>query len=293
MTATQFSILIADDEKTVCDMLNHILAEAGYRTSVVHNGRQALERLRQESFDLLLLDVWMPEMTGMELLVELRAQWILPKVIVMSADHAPETVLGAVKEQAYQFLPKPFRREDVLALVEDVLHASPVVPSIEVVSALPHWVELLVPGDSAMAGRIQGFLDSLDTEMTPEVRRSVGMAFRELLQNAIEWGAGFDPQKKVRIAYLRLKKLILYRIADPGRGFKLEGLKHSAMNNPEEDPTLHAQVREEQGLRPGGFGILLAHSMVDEVLYNEARNEVVLVKYLENSESGNAKPPAQ
>ncbi|MBI3404946.1 MAG: ATP-binding protein [Acidobacteria bacterium] len=132
-----------------------------------------------------------------------------------------------------------------------------------------------------MADRIQGFLDKMDTNIPPEVRRSVGLAFRELLLNAIEWGGRLDMEKKVRIAYLRLKKLVLYRIADPGAGFKLEGLDHSALSNPEEDPTLHTMVREEKGLRPGGFGILLAQSMVDELLYNEARNEVVLVKYLD------------
>lgn len=275
------AILIVDDEADVCAMLEHLLGSAGYRTASAGNGRKALEALEHESYDLVLLDVWMPEMNGMELLAELRSRWMLPKVIVMSADGGPQTVLTAVKEQAYHYITKPFSPEDLLILVADVLQTSPVVPSIEVVSAEPHWVELLVPCDRPMADRIQGFLDKLDTNIPAEVRRSVGMAFRELLLNAIEWGGGLDPQKKVRIAYLRLKKLVLYRIADPGAGFKIETLEHSALNNPEEDPTRHALIREEKGLRPGGFGILLAQSMVDELLYNEARNEVVLVKYLE------------
>ena len=274
------SILIVDDEPDVCLLLQHLLQGSGYRTQIAHNGRQALERLERESFDLLLLDVWMPQMNGMELLAELRSRWMLPKVIVMSADGAPQTVLSAVKEQAYHYIMKPFKPDELTSLVADVLETSPVVPSIEVVSAEPHWVELLVPCDKPMADRIQGFLDKLVTQLPAEVRKSVGLAFRELLLNAMEWGGKLDPQKRVRIAYLRLQRLILYRIADPGEGFKLQELTHSAVNNPEDDPTRHAIIREEKGLRPGGFGILLAQSMVDELLYNEARNEVVLVKYL-------------
>ncbi len=275
------TILVVDDERDICQMLQQVLAGAGYRTAMAHNGREALDILERESFDLMLLDVWMPEMNGMELLAQLRSRWMLPKVIVMSADVGPKTVLTAVKEQAYHYIPKPFPPDELLALVADVLATSPMVPSIEVVSAEPHWVELLVPCDKPMADRIQGVLDKMDTNIPMETRKSVGLAFRELLLNAIEWGGKLDPQKMVRIAYLRLKKLVLYRIADPGMGFKIEGLEHSALNNPEEDPTRHALIREEKGIRPGGFGILLAQSMVDEILYNEARNEVVLVKYLD------------
>jgi CheY-like chemotaxis protein/anti-sigma regulatory factor (Ser/Thr protein kinase) len=280
-TAPRNSILIVDDEPEVRTMLDHLLAGAGYRTGMAPDGLAALELLDHESYDLILLDVWMPRMNGIELLAELRARWLLPKVIIMSADGAPNTVLHAVREQAYQYITKPFNSGELLHLITDVLDASPAVPSVEVVSALPHWVELVVPCDRTMADRIPSFLDKLDEKIPADVRKSVGTAFRELLMNAIEWGGRLDPQKKVRISYLHLKKMVLYRISDPGTGFKIDGLEHSAMNNPEDDPFRHVIVREEKGIRPGGFGILLAHSMVDEIVYNEARNEVVLVKYLD------------
>ena len=99
--------------------------------------------------------------------------------------------------------------------------------------------------------------------------------------NAIEWGGGLDPSRTVRVAFLRAKRMLLYRIADPGPGFNVEGLLHAAIGQPEDDPTAHAIVREEKGLRPGGFGILTVRAKVDELLYNEKRNEVVFVKYLD------------
>ena len=71
------------------------------------------------------------------------------------------------------------------------------------------------------------------------------------------------------------------RIADPGEGFDIEKLCHAAIGNPPDSPLQHAIVREEQGLRPGGLGLMMTQSLVDELIYNEARNEVVFIKYLD------------
>ena len=75
--------------------------------------------------------------------------------------------------------------------------------------------------------------------------------------------------------------MVLYRIADPGEGFDIDGVAHAAINNPEDRPLDHAIIREEMGLRPGGLGLAIIKSIVDELIYNEARNEVVFIKYLD------------
>ena len=75
--------------------------------------------------------------------------------------------------------------------------------------------------------------------------------------------------------------MILYRIADPGEGFRFDDLDHAAISNPEDNPVGHMEARMSKGIRPGGFGILMSQSLADELLYNKARNEVVFVKYLD------------
>jgi len=74
--------------------------------------------------------------------------------------------------------------------------------------------------------------------------------------------------------------LVICRIKDPGQGFSIEEIHHAAVNNPPYDPIRHAVVREAHGLRPGGFGVLLAKHLVDELIYSEKGNEVLLVKHL-------------
>jgi anti-sigma regulatory factor (Ser/Thr protein kinase) len=120
----------------------------------------------------------------------------------------------------------------------------------------------------------------LKAGLPDDVRRAVGQAFHELLLNAVEWGGKLDASRKVRISYLRAKRMVLYRIADPGTGFKFSELEHAAISHMPDSPTMHDEIRQKKGLRPGGFGLLMTKASVDELLYNEAQNEVVFVKYL-------------
>jgi anti-sigma regulatory factor (Ser/Thr protein kinase) len=103
-----------------------------------------------------------------------------------------------------------------------------------------------------------------------------------MLMNAITHGGQFDPSQYVEIQYVRGQRAVACRVKDPGRGFALDELYHAAVSNPFEDPVRHMQVRDAIGLPPGGYGILLSRHLVDELIYNEAGNEVVLVKYLDN-----------
>ena len=274
-------ILVVDDDRSTNHLTSALLKSQGYRVASASDGLEALDLTRERCFDLIIVDVWMPRMTGLDLLAELRRRPEMPKVIVMTADDTPETLLQAVKEQAYRFMRKPVEPDALTKLVREVLESKPASRPIEVLSARPDWVEILVPCEVQSVERIHALLSRLAADLPEEVRESVETAFRELLMNAIEWGGELDPSRSVRIAYLRAKRMLLYSIADPGKGFRFEGLTHSAVANPSETSFEHLQVREEKGLRPGGFGLLMTRAAVDELIYNEAQNEVVFVKYLD------------
>jgi CheY-like chemotaxis protein len=274
-------ILVVDDDRSTRHLIRLQLRSAGYAVETAGDRAAALARLRRKPFDLVLLDVWMPGMDGLEMLARLREEPSQPKVVVMTADDTSATLLQAVRQHAYKYVTKPVEPKDLVALVGGVLASKPETRPIEVISARPDWVELLVPCDRAAAERIQDFLARLDSDLPEAVRTQVGQAFRELLMNAIEWGGHLDASQSVRISYLRARRMLLYRIADPGKGFSFEGLDHSALSNPADQPMQHALTREDKGLRPGGFGLLMTRQWVDELLYNEAHNEVVFVKYLD------------
>lgn len=273
-------ILVVDDDRATRHVLTSVLEQAGFDVAGAKDGVDALAKLARRRFDLMLLDVWMPRMNGLELLTRLRTRKRRPRVIVMTSDDTPETVLKAVKEQAMRYVHKPVAPEALVETVRDALQAPEIAP-IDVISARPDWVEMVVPCTRESADRIQSVMAHLDTDLAPELRESIAYALRELVMNAVEWGGKLDPSRKVRIAYLRARRMLLYRIADPGPGFDIDNLPHSAISYPAEEPMAHMLVREEKGIRPGGFGLLMVRANVDELLYNEQRNEVVFVKYLD------------
>jgi len=273
------SILVVDDDRTTRHLTRATLAKAGYAVRVAKDGVEALTRLRGRKYDLVLLDVWMPRMDGLAMLDRLKRLRVRPRVVIMTSDDAPDTVLKAIRRQAHTFVHKPVQPAALVSLVREVLQ-SPPEPPIEVVSARPDWVELVVPCTREAADRLHGVMAQLDTNLPEDVRESVGYAFRELLMNAVEWGGQLDPKRTVTISYVRAKRMLLYRIADPGPGFSMENLDHAAISHPD-NPIEHMEVRESKGLRPGGFGILMVRAKVDELIYNEKRNEVVFVKYLD------------
>src|SRR5215470_12845405 len=273
------NILVADDDRTTRFAISSMLKKAGYAVTAVKNGAEALRNIERRSFDLAFLDIWMPELTGLEVLARVRAGESHPKIVIMTSDGTPESLLRAVREQAYEYMTKPFPPREAVEVAERALKEN-ASPPIEVISAKPHWVELLIPCTREAAERIQSFLMKLEADLPDDVRNTIGLAFRELVLNAVEWGGKLDPNRKVRIAYVRSSRILLYRVADPGPGFSFKDLPHAAVGQPADDPVAHMAVRDQLGIRPGGFGIAMTRSMADELIYNEAQNEVIFVKYL-------------
>jgi CheY-like chemotaxis protein len=275
-------ILLVDDDRGLRHVLSELLQEAGHKVATAGDGPEALDILGEGAdFDLVLLDVGLPSMSGLDVLARVRNLESPPLVIVMTADDTSETLLEAVRRQAYRYLRKPFPPSTIVDVVNEAGTPAAAL-SIEVVSAKPEWLELVAPCTLEMADRLQSFVMHLEANLPEAVLEAVASAFRELLTNAIEWGGKLDPNRKVRISCVRAKRLLLYRIADPGEGFDIDKLRHAAITNPDDDPMRHLSVREEQGLRPGGFGLAMTRSLVDDLIYNEARNEVLLIKYLDD-----------
>jgi DNA-binding response OmpR family regulator len=272
-------ILLVEDERVTRHRLQKTLEEAGHQVLPASTATEALRSLDRERIDLLLLDVWLPEMSGLELLGKMKESGIHLPVVIITADDTPRTLLEAVRAQAYAFLTKPIDPDELVSTIERALSGSVGSRPIRVISAKPAWIELALPCDRESAERIQGFMARLDADLDPAVRDAIGRVFREMLLNAVEWGGKLDPSREVRVTYLRARKMILYRIADPGEGFRLSDIDHAAVTH--DAPMGHIQAREKKGLRPGGFGILMSQSLADELLYNEAQNEVVFVKYLD------------
>jgi len=240
----------------------------------------ALRRVRARAIDVVITDHETPVRDDLALLEELRAARPGLKAIVLAPAAAPAEFIEALRSQVFACFVAPFDVAQVAEMAKRAVDAVDWRDGITVESGLPNWISLTVACRHLTAERLIHFMSEYRRDVPEEDRDSLMIAFREMLMNAMEHGAGFDPEQVVNVTAIRTERAIVYYFRDPGTGFTPAHLGVSALSNKGDDPIAHLERRAEMGLRPGGFGILVAKQIVDELFYSERGNEVVLIKRL-------------
>ena len=111
------SVLVVDDELLIRDLLYDFFLEKGYRVSVADSGPGALEKLSKQSFDVLLVDLKMPAMDGIEFIKEVRKKKIPTPVVIITGYPSLETALEALRQRVYDYVIKPFNINQLFATV--------------------------------------------------------------------------------------------------------------------------------------------------------------------------------
>ncbi len=115
------SILIIDDEQTICQSLEGILEDEGFRTAFAASGEEGLAMIQGEDPDLVLLDIWMPGIDGLETLKRIKQARPQQLVIMMSGHGSIETAVKATRLGAYDFIEKPLSLEKVLLSIQNAM----------------------------------------------------------------------------------------------------------------------------------------------------------------------------
>jgi DNA-binding response OmpR family regulator len=280
------ALLIGDDSE-VKSALSTVLAPEGWKLEQSGSLDDALALAKSRQFDLIVTSRKTSGNQDVEFLRRLRRVRPHTRIIILTDDSTPDDVIASMREHAFGYLSKGFSIESLAETVRTVLETPTWDDGIEILSATPNLITLAVRCTMVAAERLLQFMREV-ADLPEEERHNVGMAFREMLLNAMEHGGHFDPEKYVEICYVRTKHMVMARIKDPGDGFTLDEVRHAAIGNPPDDPIAHVIRRNEEGMRPGGYGVMLAKNLVDELIYGEKGNEVLLVKYLPGFEA--AKP---
>ncbi len=243
---------------------------------------EALQALQARSYDIVITDPETPVREDLVLAEELRAIRPGVRIIVLASEASPADILEALKAHAFAVFSAPLRTSEIAAMVEYALEDEVAWrDGIQVRSGLPHWITLRVSSHLVNAERLMRFMTEYRSDLPGSERDDLMLAFREMLLNAMEYGAGFDPERVIEVTAARTSRSIVYHFRDPGPGFDRSALPQSALSDPAGDPLAHIKWRAAHDMRPGGFGILLAKQRVDEMVYNEPGNEVLLIKYVE------------
>jgi anti-sigma regulatory factor (Ser/Thr protein kinase)/CheY-like chemotaxis protein len=277
--------LLVDPDPQVLAVLTLTLDPGHWSIQRAPDNITALAMAEARPCDLILTNEKTSGKEDVELLRNIRRVRPHIRLIILTDETTPADVIASMRARAFSYFSKPFSFESLADMIRLAAEGPCWDDGIEVLSATPAWVRLVARCDLRTADRLVQFVNEI-ADLPDAERNDVAMAFREILLNAIEHGGHFDPNEYVEISYLRARHMVMCRIKDPGEGFSLEEVRHTALANPTEDPLCHAVYREDQGLRPGGYGVLLAKHLVDELIYGEKGNDVLLIKYLDRA-SGN------
>ena len=276
---THGSALLIGNDADVKAALLKVLQPPDWDIEECSSLSEALELAGARKFHLVVTSPQSSGKEDVEFLRRIRRVSPRTRVIILTDGGTPEDVIASMREHAFGYLSKGLTVDALADTVRAALQTPDWTDGIEIMSATPQLLTLAVRCKVSTAERLMQFLREI-CDLPDEERQDVGTAFREMLLNAMEHGGQFDPNKYVEVCYVRTRHVAMVRIKDPGDGFTLEEVRHAAIANPPDDPMAHVAKRHEAGMRPGGFGVMLAKHLVDELIYGEKGNEVLLVKYL-------------
>jgi CheY-like chemotaxis protein len=295
-------ILIVEDSRTQALQIQLLLEEAGFEVQLASQGFEALDSLRRGTPDVVLTDLDMPEMNGLELVEAVRRDFAAVPVILMTALGSEEIAVEALQKGAACYVPKRNLEQDILDTLNRVLLVSRAGRDQRRVQDCITQTELhfVLDNDPSLAPPLIGFLEEQLARLQACDRNElmrIGVALHEALLNAIQHGnlelssdlrqdgdekafrdlaamrRAQPPYRDRRVqVHVRLSRSeAFYVIEDQGPGFNVAALP---------DPTDPANVG-----RIGGRGLTLIRTFMDDVRHNDTGNRITLARRSRRKES--------
>ena len=187
MTRGKGRLLVVDDEPTICDALRMALASEGYTVQSAENAIQGIAELEKQEFEVVLADLSLPRVSGLELLDRVKKSWPTTEVIVITGQGSIATAVDAIKRGAYHYVTKPFTADEILHLVGQALERRRLVhrkERLEEELSLARGVHQLV-GQSEPVQHIRTIIQTAaGSEATVLIQGESGTG-KEIIANAI------------------------------------------------------------------------------------------------------------
>ena len=195
-------ILIAEDEKTQRDLLEGFLKKEGFSVEAVANGREALHRLEGDFFDIIVLDYKMPELDGLQTLLEIRKLYPDLPVVMMTAYGTVETAVASMKEGALDYLTKPIDLDELLIKFQKILERSNLIQENKELKAQLHeryTFTNIVYGSPKME-EVMGLVARVAPSQATILIRGESGTGKELIANAIHYASPRSEKPWVKVS---------------------------------------------------------------------------------------------
>jgi DNA-binding response OmpR family regulator len=268
--------LIVDDEQELGLILVEHLRNWGFEPTLLLEGKNVVDWVRKNRPAVIILDLMLPDIDGYSICETLKLDRdtnLIPVIMTTALTDQDDKVHG-LQVGANTYLTKPFTADTLNHAIENALNWLDDLKR----NGTQGEIRFHLQSDTHYLEELNHLLGSLFlfSGLTQQQVKQLTTAVRELGTNAIEWGHKKKSDRIVTIDYRIDPEKITIDIKDTGPGFNPANLAHIAYPD---DPISHMMVREMLGMREGGFGIMMARGLVDEMSYNDKGNEVRLIKY--------------
>ncbi len=260
-------ILIVDDDIDLCNMLSRYLTFKGFEPHCAYDGADALEKVHENKYDLIILDIMMPKIDGYEVCQRLKIQreYNAIPILMLSAKSTEEDKITGLKTGADSYISKPFEIADLLTSIRNTIEKSR--RSHEELG-IKHEISFHFESRFSYIEKVNELIGQLflRTDLAPDEIWEIKLALHELGINAIEHGNKMDPDKTVNIFCHIYDDRLEFEINDEGEGFEVDNIP---------DPT------DDEGIcRDRGRGLFLVSKLVDSIKYLDGGSTVRLTRFL-------------
>jgi CheY-like chemotaxis protein/anti-sigma regulatory factor (Ser/Thr protein kinase) len=269
-----FSVLVVDSDKGQAEKSRTLLLDHGYEAALSTCSADASGQLESGTYDVVICDMGIDGDGGVDFLRTVSANKPEVRFVMTAVDTGLGHVLQALKAGAHDYLKKPVSDRDMLHSVDAACKDTDVMEKVDIELGEAGWVELQMPSLESTMHRLDRFFRLMyEGQVLPDTLEDLGLCFREVVKNAIEWGHRFDVKKKVRISHVLFQDQFVFKIQDNGEGYDISKI----LDGPEDLVQMETD-REDVGKRPGGLGMTMVKGLMDQVVYNLKGNMIILSK---------------
>ena len=204
-------ILIAEDEKAQRELLEGFLKKEGFSVEAASNGRQAIEKIERDFFDIAFLDYKMPELDGLQTLREIRKRFPDLPVVMMTAYGTVETAVASMKEGALDYLTKPIDLEELLLIIQKVLERSTLIrenKDLKTRLQERYTFQNIIYGSPKME-EVMGLIARVAPSQATVLIRGESGAGKELIANAIHYASTRSEKPFVKMSCSAIPETLL------------------------------------------------------------------------------------
>ncbi|HOK41529.1 MAG TPA: ATP-binding protein [bacterium] len=272
-----FNILIFDYDTEFFEILKNFTEQESFNIKYSAIGNKYKELIKEHKPDVIIINDSLPDISGLELCKTILKEDEKYLIILFTERKDVEYKYQALLAGAIRLIEKPVKIKEFISVIKETIQYQAGIKMNKIVN---NWFEFNINSKEEFAREVSMLIKSLLEHCNVDrlLANKISFVLTELQNNAIEHAHKYNIEKEIKISCIITEDTLNIKIEDEGAGFDYR--KYDIEKPDKNDLRRIAVERKKEGKRPGGYGLLLAKKVMDEIIFNEKGNIIILSKRL-------------